>query len=275
NAGYGSSVRAALERRSDLLQIHYAYVLRTLLDLPGSPMWTAADRGAYYAWFARAREWAGGNSFQKFITRIEDESLATLTENERLALETLGIRRPYVPPPLPKPVGPGRQWSVATVLAAAEAGLGPGMRDFEKGRRAFAAARCVVCHRFDGDGGATGPDLTQAGGRFQVKDLVEAIVEPSRVVSDQYKASVVQTADGRVITGRVVAEDDGAITIVTDPEDATTFARIARADIEAITPSAASLMPAGLLDQLNEDEVLDLLAYALSRGNARDKRFRR
>ncbi|MFO0003365.1 MAG: hypothetical protein ACK559_19775, partial [bacterium] len=41
----------------------------------------------------------------------------------------------------------------------------------------FAAARCIVCHRYGDDGGATGPDLTQAGGRFQLPDLVEAIVE--------------------------------------------------------------------------------------------------
>ena len=275
NAGYGSAVRASLEKRSDLLQIHYAYALRTLRDLPGSPMWTAADRKAYYQWFAAASEWAGGNSFRKFLANIEAESLASLTDNEKLALETLGIRKAYVPPPLPKPVGPGRKWSVEDVLAAAEHGMGKGSRNFEQGRRAFAAARCIVCHRFGGDGGATGPDMTQAGGRFQLKDLVEAIVEPSRVVSDQYKASVVQTVDGKVITGRVVAETADALTIVTDPEDATKFVQVRRSDIEEITSSSASLMPAGLLDQLNEQEVLDLLAYALSRGQAKDPRFKR
>lgn len=275
NAGYGSAVRASLEKRSDLLQIHYAYALRTLRDLPGSPMWTPADRKAYYQWFAGASEWAGGNSFRKFLANIETESLASMTENEKLALETLGIRKPYVPPPLPKPVGPGRKWSVDEVLAAAEQGMGKGSRSFERGREAFAAARCIVCHRFGGDGGATGPDLTQAAGRFQIKDLVEAIVEPSRAVSDQYKASVVQTADGKVITGRVVAETADAITIVTDPEDATKFVQVRRADIEEITPATVSLMPAGLLDQLNEQEVLDLLAYTLSRGQPRDARFKR
>jgi len=176
---------------------------------------------------------------------------------------------------LPKPVGPGRTWSVAEVMAAAEQGMGAGSRNFEQGRRAFAAARCIVCHRFGGDGGATGPDMTQAGGRFQLKDLVEAIVEPSRVVSDQYKASVVQTAAGKVITGRVVAETAEAITIVTDPEDATKFVQVQRSEIEEITPSSVSLMPAGLLDQLNEQEVLDLLAYTLSRGQPRDARFRK
>jgi putative heme-binding domain-containing protein len=274
NARYGSAVRTSLEKRSDLLQIHDAYVLRTLRDEPGSPAWTPADRKGYYEWFARAREWAGGNSFRKFLANIEAESLAGLSDTEKLALETLGVRKPYVPPPLPKPKGPGRVWTMSDVMAAAGKGLTDRSRDFAAGRRAFAAARCIVCHRFGDEGGATGPDLTQAGGRFQLADLVEAILEPSKVVSDQYKASIVQTAAGKVVTGRIVAEDDDAITMVTDPEDATKFARIARADIDEITVSPTSLMPAGLLDQLNEQEVLDLIAYTLSRGNPKDRRFK-
>jgi putative heme-binding domain-containing protein len=161
------------------------------------------------------------------------------------------------------------------VLAASAAGLADGTRDFERGARTFAAARCVVCHRYGNDGGSTGPDLTQAGGRFQVKDLVEAICEPSKVVSDQYKASIVQTADGRVLTGRIVSESPTSVTIVTDPEDATKFVDLKRADIEEILPATESLMPKGLLDQLNEAEVLDLIAYTLSRGNRNDPRFKR
>jgi putative heme-binding domain-containing protein len=167
---------------------------------------------------------------------------------------------------------------VEDILAAAgqdgDKGLSKG-RDFERGQRTFAAARCVVCHRFGEDGGATGPDLTQAAGRFQLKDLVEAMVHPSKVVSDQYKASIVQTADGKVFTGRIVSESPETITIVTDPEDATKFAEIKRSDIEEILPSSESLMPRGLLDPLNESEVLDLLAYTLSRGNKHDSRFKR
>ncbi len=160
-------------------------------------------------------------------------------------------------------------------MAATEAGLAPGTRSFAKGKQAFAAARCIVCHRFDGDGGATGPDLAQAGGRFQVKDMVEAIVEPSRAVSDQYRASILELTNGKVITGRIVAEAAESVTVVVDPETAANSVELARGDIEAIAASPTSLMPAGLLDQLNEEEVLDLLAYTLSRGKAKDPRFRR
>jgi putative heme-binding domain-containing protein len=271
NAGYGSAVREALEKRGDLLQIHYAYALRTVAE---KEHWTDADRSGYFAWFGRAREWAGGNSYRKFLTNIENENLASLSDTEKMALETLGIRKPYTPPPLPKPEGPGRKWTTEEVLALAEKSLGSG-RNFDHGKRTFAAARCVVCHRFGEDGGATGPDLTQAGGRFQLKDLVEALVEPSKVVSDQYKASVVQTVDGKVVTGRIVAEFPKKIVVVTDPEDATKFVEIARDEIEELLPATQSLMPAGLLDQLSEDEVLDLLAYTLSRDKKNDRRFRK
>jgi putative heme-binding domain-containing protein len=270
NAQYGAAVRSALEKRADLIQVHYAYALRTVKE-PG--LWSAADRKTYLDWFVRAREWEGGNSFRKFLAAIESESLDSLSDNDKLALEATGVRQPYVTPPLPKPQGPGRTWTVDGVMEAAQAGLGPGTRDFESGQRTYAAARCVVCHRFGGDGGATGPDLTQAAGRFQVKDLVEAIVEPSRVVSDQYKAMVVHTADGRVVTGRIVSETPERFRIVTDPEDSTKSVEIERSNVEAMTPSAASLMPAGLLDQLNESETLDLVAYVLSRGDKRDPRF--
>ena len=270
NAQYGAAVRSALEKRADLIQVHYAYALRTVKE---PELWSAGDRKTYLDWFVRARDWEGGNSFRKFLAAIESESLDSLSDNEKLALEATGVRQPYVTPPLPKPQGPGRTWTVDGVMEVAQAGLGPGTRDFESGQRTYAAARCVVCHRFGGDGGATGPDLTQAAGRFQVKDLVEAIVEPSRVVSDQYKAMVVQTADGRVVTGRIVSETPERFRIVTDPEDATKSVEIERSNVEAMTPSAASLMPAGLLDQLNESETLDLVAYVLSRGDKRDPRF--
>lgn len=275
NAGYGAAVKAALEKRTDLLQMHYAYVLRTVTE---KDAWSLADRTVYHDWFTRARTWAGGNSFRKFLTNIENESLIGYSDNDKLALETLGARKPYQPPPLPKPEGPGRQWTTEEVLALAgrpgAEGLAKG-RDFAHGKRSFAAARCVVCHRYGEEGGATGPDLTQAAGRFKLEDLVDAIIHPSKVVSDQYKASIVQTADGRVVTGRIVSESADSITVVTDPEDATKFAVLERSDIEEILPSSESLMPKGLLDQLGEAEVLDLLAYVLSRDKPNDGRFKR
>jgi hypothetical protein len=79
---------------------------------------------------------------------------------------------------------------------------------------------------------------------------------------------VLQTKDGEAYTGRVVNDVGGKITIVTDPEDATKTVTIDRSEIENERVSKESQMPAELLDKLNEEEVLDLLAFLLSRGKA-------
>jgi putative heme-binding domain-containing protein len=122
---------------------------------------------------------------------------------------------------------------------------------------------------------ATGPDLTQLAGRFNVRDLTEAIIEPSKVISDQYRGSTVVTKDGLSISGRVIAETGTSVTVLTNPEDPTKITEIAKSDVEELQPSSVSIMPADLLKPLNQDEVLDLLAYLLSRGEKNNPMFRR
>ena len=269
NPGYGGTIARMLADRPDAQKLHYALALRN-----ARAGWTLDDRRFYFHFLADARQrWNGGASFQGFLRNIDNEAFENANEAERLAIEATGARVPYKPPALPKPKGPGRAWTVEDVLARVESGLKG--RNFKNGQRTFSASRCVVCHRFAGDGGATGPDLTQAAGRFGIKDLAEAIILPSKVVSDQYRASVIAVNDGRVITGRIVNETPEKLLVVTDPEDPTKVAEIPRDHVEAIKPSETSLMPADLLAPLNADEVLDLLAYVLSRGEARDAMFRR
>jgi putative heme-binding domain-containing protein len=258
-----------LANQPDQQQYHYAFHLRNL-----KTGWTLEDRKTYFNWFNKARTWSGGASYQKFLTNIDNEAFANCTDAERLAIEASGIRKPYVIPELPKAKGPGKEYTVDEVLALAS-GNGLMGRNFKNGEKMFRAARCVVCHRFGGDGGATGPDLTQLAGRFNLKDLTEAIVDPSKVISDQYKASVIETKEGKVVTGRIVFEDKDSITVVTDPEVATKIAVIKKSDIETNEPSKVSLMPKDLLKTLNEDEVRDLLAYLLSRGNPSDAMFKK
>ena len=139
----------------------------------------------------------------------------------------------------------------------------------------FAATRSIVCHRFQGDGGATGPDLTQLAGRFNLKDLTEAIVDPSKIISDQYRAMQVVTAEGKGYVGRVISETDNQITLLVDPEDSTKIVDIPKDEIDESLPSQTSLMPKDLLKPLNENEALDLLAYLLSRGNPQDPMFKK
>jgi hypothetical protein len=51
--------------------------------------------------------------------------------------------------------------------------------------------------------------------------------------------------------------------------------RVNRNNIDAMKPSKLSMMPTGLLDTLKEDEVLDLMAYMLSRGDRNHAMFKK
>ncbi|MCA9079661.1 MAG: c-type cytochrome, partial [Planctomycetaceae bacterium] len=269
NAGYGGSIKAMLANQPDKPRIGYAFALRNVKE-----GWTMDQRKAYFEFLDQAKQWSGGNSYRKFIQNIDDETFLAATELERLAIEAAGARKPFQMPELPKPAGPGKDWTLEEVRAIAAEGLKKG-RDFKNGEKMFAATRCVLCHRFGGDGGATGPDLTQLAGRFNLEALTESIFDPSKIISDQYRAHVIATKDGKVHTGKIVSETTTTYTVVTDPEDSTKVVDLARADIEEMQPSPKSLMPEGLLKPLNQDEVLDLLAYLLSRGNPGDAMFRK
>lgn len=268
NKGYGGTIAAMLANQPDLQQYYYAFNLRNL-----KVGWTDEERKIYFGWFDKARGWSGGASYGKFLANIDKEAYESLPEAQRILVEASGARKPYKAPVLPKPVGPGKEYSLDELIALSSAQMKG--RDFKNGQKMYAAARCVICHRFGGDGGATGPDLTQAAGRFNFKDVAEAIVDPSKVVSDQYKTTQVETASGKSYTGRVVSVSNETITLLIDPEDSTKLVTLKKSEIEEQSLSAVSLMPKDLLKTLNQDEVLDLMAYLLSRGNPGDPMFRK
>ena len=147
-------------------------------------------------------------------------------------------------------------------------------RDYDKGRALFGATSCFACHRYDNEGGAVGPDLTSVAGRFSPRDLLESIVVPSKSVSDQYQAVILATTDGRVVTGRIVNLNGDSIMINTDMMDPNALTQVNRNQVEATKPSTVSMMPEGLLNTMKQDEILDLLAFVLSRGDRKSPMFK-
>jgi putative heme-binding domain-containing protein len=127
-----------------------------------------------------------------------------------------------------------------------------------RGGDVFVKAQCVKCHRFDGKGDSLGPDLTTIGNRFTRKELVEAIVHPSHVISSQYVSKTIKTTDGRTITGLVGAGAAGETVIMLPTAERMT---LKSNQIEATKPSKLSAMPEGLLDPLSLEEIADLFAY--------------
>jgi putative heme-binding domain-containing protein len=267
NGGYATAFRAAHESRPNKGQIALAYTLRN-----AKVGWTPELHRTFFGWFPGTTLWKGGNSFAKFLVNIRNDALENVTDPaERTALEELSKREAPKPANLVMPRGPGRAYSVEEVVALAKDGLHG--RNFEHGKAMYATTQCATCHHFNADGGNIGPDLTGAGNRYSVRDLAESILEPSKVISDQYAFQEIKKRDGSVVVGRVIGEEKGNFLVMTNPFAPDATAQVAVSEVVSRTDYAISPMPPGLVNMLGQDELLDLLAYLLSGGNPKDKAF--
>jgi putative heme-binding domain-containing protein len=254
-------------------QIEYARSLRTL-----TTGWTPELRTAYFEWLLRAANYRGGASFEKFIEFIRTDAIATLSEEERRSLAELLAKTPERKSPL-EVLGQafaGRTptiWTLEELSAAAQSSLR--RRDFDTGRRMFASSACFACHRFGNEGGMTGPDLTSAGRRYSPHDLLDQIINPSKVINEQFSAVKVLTESGQVHTGVVVNLSGDNFTLNTDLTDPNQRVSIDRKEVELLELSPVSPMPVGLLNLLTKDEVLDLVAYVVSGGDPAHEVFRK
>ncbi len=237
-----------------------AYCLRTLRE-----GWTLEQRRQMLAFFdVEARSFKGGYSLEKYVQRIRADFVAGFSDAERAALAA-ELERPAsttvaASAPAAKFV---RAWTREELAPLLREPLRD--RDLARGRTAFVKARCAECHRFDGAGGATGPDLTGAGSRFSRSDLLDALLTPSATISDQYQDTEILTRDGDLFVGRIEGDADGVLKLRRLPpqEDLLEFKRD---EIAARRPHPLSRMPSGLIDVLERDEVLDLVAYLLGEG---------
>ncbi len=268
NDRYGATVNSVTASRSDRQQMVYAYNLRH-----ATVGWTPALRREYFSWFPRTAVWKGGNSFTGFIRNIRTESLAHVTDSaERIKLDELSKAPIHsIAAGAVSPKGPGRAYTVeeATTLVSGQL-TG---RNFAQGKAMFAATACIVCHRFGSEGSGIGPDLTGAGSRYSIKDLMENIVEPSKVISDQYGTEQFTLTEGDPIIGRIVGEEAGRLSIMTNPFAPDEVTRVEIARIKSRKDFPISMMPPGLINALNPEELKDLAAYLLSAGNPQDKMF--
>lgn len=131
----------------------------------------------------------------------------------------------------------------------------------------YTAASCAACHRFVGEGQPIGPDLSSVVARFNHRALLESIIEPNRVISDQYQQTLVELRGGATLTGTLLENRDDSLKIQLNPLVPDAILSIDPAQVERLSPSPVSSMPSSLLDTLNREEALDLMAYLLSRGN--------
>jgi putative heme-binding domain-containing protein len=260
-------------------QVGYVHHLRT-----ATKGWTPELRRTYFLWWTKDRNKAGhsdevqkwfsdagrgysdGASMPKFLGNFHTQARATLTPEESLALAD--VLAAYIPPGQ-KPKTPAKkrafvkEWKTEDLLASLDE-VGKD-RSFERGKEVYESAQCILCHKFGSDGGSVGAELTAVSSRFARKDILESILDPSKVISEQYANTMIMLTNGKIMDGRILEENAQRIVLQPNPLQPEKI-EIKKSDIDKRALSKVSPMPAKLMDTFTKDEILDLMAYLESGG---------
>ncbi|MFM1872502.1 MAG: hypothetical protein RL398_1924 [Planctomycetota bacterium] len=262
NANYGGAIASMLASMPPTGQIAMANALRAT-----TTGWTTADRAALLEFFVAARTRKGGASYDGYLKAMARHFWAQCPPEQQVGLTELAQQAMAELPKFAStpPKGPGRKWTLDEAASAAGDGAGA---DLAAGRNLFHATGCAGCHYFAGEGGVHGPDLSSLANKFSARDVLEAILDPNKVVSDQYSGTVVTKKDGSAVFGRASKRKvDGKEVWEVIPATAEAEpVRIPVAEVASVAPSPMSPMPAGLIDGLSPTELRDLIAYLRSRG---------
>jgi uncharacterized repeat protein (TIGR03806 family) len=213
-------------------------ILNAMLVAPGDP-----ERSVLYHRVSRR----GRGQMPPVVSRLVDERGAALLADWIRSL-----------PPTHKFV---RDWALDDLLPKLD-DLKQG-RSIDSGKTAFRQTGCNQCHRLDGEGGTVGPDLTGIGKRFSPRDLLESILLPSKVITEGYATTEIETKSGGIISGRIEREDERELVVRPSAASDTTV-NIRKSEILDRKFSKLSNMPAGILNTLDETQILDLIAYLSS-----------
>ncbi|MEM7380745.1 MAG: c-type cytochrome, partial [Bacteroidota bacterium] len=259
---YGPLIREVLAKMPASEAIYYGVLLSNI-----SEGWTKELREDYFQWFYDVLSAKGGMSFKACMENVRLRALRHVPQSEVAYFEEFsGVYSPEtVVEDLPQPIGPGSEYSGSDM---SDILWGDAMKDhkanFENGKRAYDAALCVLCHRMNGEGGATGPDLSQINTKFGRYDLLFAIYSPNDEISDQYAFTLFHMADDRKIAGRILSEDTDSVQIAPNPFNPAYSVSLTKSEISKRELSPISPMPSGLLNRLNKEEIADLFTYLLS-----------
>jgi putative heme-binding domain-containing protein len=127
--------------------------------------------------------------------------------------------------------------------------------DASRGRVVFNQV-CAQCHHLFDTGGQVGPDITGAN-RGDLDYLLQNILFPNAVIPNEYRQTILETKDGRVLTGIIKSAEGPAYQLQTANELAT----LPKAEVAKVEQLATSMMPEGLLAALEPQAMRDLLYY--------------
>jgi putative heme-binding domain-containing protein len=120
--------------------------------------------------------------------------------------------------------------------------------------------------------GLFGPELVQVSARFSRRDILDHILDPSKVVDEKFRFITVTRTDGTQVTGSLESEDDERVKLKPNPLSPDTVevgkSLIARREVSPVSP-----MPPGLLNTLKAEQILDLLAFIEAGGDPKHRDF--
>ena len=273
-----SVVKAAVDLMAESVTQEDLLAYGMLLRVPEKG-WTPALRRAYFSLMnkiesgAATGDYVGGGHFQIYTQRFRETAKEKLAKVDlKLLDDVLNARlQSAVPTGSPTPRKFVRNWTVEDLTPHVDR-IGQG-RWFENGRVMFTAATCIQCHRFNNTGGILGPDITGASKRYSRAVMLREVLTPSVQISDQFRTHVVLTSAGRVYQGKIINQTETTLTIAADPKRPSSVLQIPLEDVEEMVPSKVSMMPNDLLNTLTQEDILDLLAYIESGGNASHANF--
>jgi putative heme-binding domain-containing protein len=258
--GAGEVLEPGLSLLNSPIQEDQLAGLLALKDLKEG--WTIEQRQQYFDVLNHSAEFTGGDGMPVFLKHLRTDAPASLSDAEQ---STLGSRLEE-PPADEEPIVPARafvkRWTMEDLSPLLADGAEPG--DPHKGAAIFRDALCARCHRAGLRGPAVGPDLTYVSRRFSRIDLCESILNPSRVVAENYRLTQVVTASGKTVTGRVLSDGDfrsETVRISTDSLRPNAIEVVDKRQIDSIRLLDTSPMPQGLLDTMTLDDIRNLVAY--------------
>lgn len=136
--------------------------------------------------------------------------------------------------------------------------------DVARGKSVFfetTGVQCTSCHRLNGVGVEVGPDLSQIGKKYDRAKILENILLPSKEIDPKFRVHLVQTVDGRVLSGLLI-KNDAKVLVLKDPKGK--LVSVATAEIEEMVAQQQSMMPDLLLRDLTAKQVADLIAFLSS-----------
>ncbi len=271
NPQYGLDIAKMLEKVPPVQQTFFATMLSN-----AKTGWTPALQEKYLKWFHTAFGYKGGVSYVGFIDRARKMALANVPAARKTYFDKLSggdlLTKSGNDLALDVyPKGPGRNWKLPDAVAYIDSGLSA--RNYAQGKAMYNAITCARCHSIGGEGGNIGPELTRLSTRFSNKDILEAIIEPDKAISDQFAATQFVLRNGETVVGRLTNEDKNAYYISQNPFAPDVLFKVEKKNVVSSKYSSVSVMLPGLINSLNPEELKDLMAYLISGGDEKHQVF--